>query len=401
MAARFFKRQPATVACVTGTNGKTSVVAFLRQIWANDRPAASAGTLGVEIGGFASGAAPDLEHAINLTTPDPVDLHASLAELAGHGIDHLAMEASSHGLQQFRLDGVRVSAAAFTNLTRDHLDYHGGMDGYLAAKLRLFADIVVDGGAAVVNADALYCDAFEQAARARGLSVFTVGAAGTDIVLRGLDADGAGQVLDLEVLGSRRAVRLPLPGIFQAANALCALGLAVATGGDPVAATDALERLNGVAGRLEHVGRHASGADVYVDYAHTPDALRSALEAMRPHARGRLHVVFGCGGDRDPGKRPEMGAAAAAAADRVIVTDDNPRTEGPARIRLEAMAGCPDATEIGERAEAIAAAIDGLGGGDILVIAGKGHETGQIIGTETRPFDDAEVARRLLVEARP
>jgi len=397
MAARFFHEQPESVACITGTNGKTSAATFLRQLWgAAGIRSASAGTLGVELGGFADDEVPQLAHAINLTTPDPADLHRSLAELAAHGIDHLALEASSHGLAQYRLDGVRVAAAAFTNLTRDHLDYHGGMEDYLTAKLRLVSEIVVDGGAVVVNADAPYAGSFESAARRRGLRVIATGRAGRDMTLHGLRPDGTGQVLDLETFGRRRSWRLPLPGAFQAANALIACGLAMTTGIAPEAALAGMEELQGVRGRIEHVGDGPRGGAVYVDYAHTPDALGSVLNAFRPHAAGRLAVVFGCGGDRDPGKRPEMGAAAAAAADMVIVTDDNPRGEDPAVIRAQALKGCPEAREIGDRAEAIAAAIGELEAGDVLVIAGKGHETGQIIGDAVHPFDDAEVVRDVL-----
>jgi len=400
MAARFFAAQPKTVAAVTGTNGKTSVVSFLRQIWDRQNVAcASAGTLGVTLGGFKDGEAPKLQHAINLTTPDPADLHRSLGELAGHGIDHLALEASSHGLAQYRLDGVRVAAVGFTNLTRDHLDYHGGMDGYLGAKLRLFSEIVADDGAAVVNADAAHGEAFIDAAKGRGLRLLTYGRTASDIVVRGLTPDGTALMLELEVLGQRRQLRLPLPGAFQAANAMAALSLAVATGIAPDAAMAALENLSGVPGRVELIGNRSNGAAVYVDYAHTPDALESVLTTLRPHARGRLHVVFGCGGDRDAGKRPEMGAIAAAAADRIIVTDDNPRGEDAASIRKQILAACPDAAEIGDRAAAVEAAVGGLAAGDILVVAGKGHETGQIVGDETRPFDDAEVIRSVLGEA--
>ena len=397
MAARFFADQPKTIACVTGTNGKTSVATFLRQIWSFERyRCASAGTLGVVLGGFSGGGEPKLEHAINLTTPDPADLHCSLAELAAHGVDRLALEASSHGLSQYRLDGVRIAAAAYTNLTRDHLDYHGGMEGYLGAKLRLFTEIISDGGTAVVNADALYAEAFTSAARARGLRLMTFGTAGDDVTLHGLALDDMAQELDLEVLGKRQKVRLALPGAFQVANALAALSLAIATDSDPAEAIAALAHLEGVPGRVHHAGTHAHGAEIYVDYAHTPDALKSILQALRPHTQGRLHVVFGCGGDRDPGKRFEMGVFAARDADVVIVTDDNPRSEDPATIRAQAMGGCPEAVEIGNRREAIFHAIDGLAAGDTLVIAGKGHETGQIIGDEIKPFDDIEVVRNAL-----
>ncbi|MEK9724371.1 MAG: UDP-N-acetylmuramoyl-L-alanyl-D-glutamate--2,6-diaminopimelate ligase [Rhodospirillaceae bacterium] len=397
LAARYYAPQPETVVGVTGTNGKTSVVSFLRQIWtASGRKCASAGTLGTVLGGFAAGAEPTLTQAISLTTPDPADLHRCLAELAANGIDSLALEASSHGLDQFRLDGVRMAAAAFTNLTRDHLDYHGDMAGYLAAKRRLFAEILAADGTAVINADDPHADAFIAAALALGVAVLTCGRAGAEVVLHDQAPDAGGQRLDISIFGERHVVRLPLPGAFQGANALVALGLALATGVAPADAVTALGALRGVRGRIERVGAHASGAEIFVDYAHTPDALRNVLETLRPHATGALHVVLGCGGDRDPGKRPEMGRAAADVADYVIVTDDNPRTEDAAAIRRAAMAGCPDALEIGDRAAAIAAAIERLQAGDILVVAGKGHETGQIVGTEVRPFDDAEVVRTIL-----
>ena len=397
MAAHFFVDQPTHIACVTGTNGKTSVVTFLRQLWANmGLRCASAGTLGVEVAGFGDGGPPTLRHRINLTTPDPADLHACLAELVGHEVDHLAMEASSHGLSQYRLDGVRATAVAFTNLSRDHLDYHGDMETYLAAKQRLFSELVVDGGAAVVNADAAHAEAFQSAARARGLRLLNFGHAGDDLVLRGLSADGMGQCLDLLVLGKPYSVRLPLPGDFQAANALAAAGLAIAMEADPDTVISGLEGLQGAPGRVQFVGTGPADAAIYVDYAHTPDALQSVLRTLRPHTQGRLHVVFGCGGDRDAGKRPEMGAAATADADVVIVTDDNPRTEDPALIRRQAMAGCPDAAEMGDRGDAITRAIENLRAGDVLVVAGKGHETGQIIGDETIPFDDADVIRRVI-----
>ena len=397
MAARFHGAQPALVAAVTGTNGKTSVATFLRQIWVRlGLPAASAGTLGLVVDGFAPGPAPQMKSTINLTTPDPVDLHRCLTELAANGVEHLVLEASSHGLVQNRLDGVRIRAAAFTNLTRDHLDYHGDMTAYLAAKRRLFTDLLTDGGAAVINADALYGDAFQAAARARGLPVFTYGLGGKQVRLIAAEAFADGQHLSLDVLGEKYLVDLPLFGRFQAENALCALTLAIAAGADPAAATECLNHLSGAPGRVELVARCANGAPIYVDYAHTPDALASVLRALRPHVAGRLHVVFGCGGDRDPGKRPEMGAAAAGNADVVIVTDDNPRHEAAAEIRAQAKVGCPEATEIGDRARAIEIAIAGLNADDLLVVAGKGHETGQHVGGKILPFNDADAVRRVV-----
>jgi UDP-N-acetylmuramoyl-L-alanyl-D-glutamate--2,6-diaminopimelate ligase len=390
IAARFHGRQPRAIAAVTGTNGKTSTTEFTRQIWAaSGHAAASLGTLGVTTAEGRTGG--------GLTTPDPIALHALLADLAGRGIEHVAMEASSHGLDQCRLDGVAVTAAAFTNLSRDHLDYHGSEDDYLDAKAGLFQRILGDGGTAVLNRDEPAFERLDAITGVRGLATISYGRhERADFRLAGQAPTAAGQDLDLVLQGRRFRIHLPLIGIFQAENALAALGLAVATGIDLEAGVGALERLGGVAGRLERVGAHVSGAAVFVDYAHTPDALETVLRAMRPHVSGRLHVVFGCGGDRDRGKRPLMGRACAEHADVVVLTDDNPRTEDAAEIRRQARAGCPDAIEIGDRADAIAAAIAGLAPGDALVIAGKGHEPGQVVGTEVRPFDDADVARKAL-----
>jgi UDP-N-acetylmuramoyl-L-alanyl-D-glutamate--2,6-diaminopimelate ligase len=385
MVARFYGRQPDTVAAVTGTNGKTSVAWFLRQIWTTlGHQAASIGTLGI--------VASRLEQSGSLTTPDPARLHQILARLADLGVDRLVMEASSHGLAQFRLDGVVVAAAAFTNLTRDHLDYHGTMQAYLAAKLRLFSDIVVDGGTAVVCADDDHANAVHRAAADRGLRTLTYGHKGDDLRILSLEQLEDAQRLVLRFFGEEREVKLPLIGDFQAANALAAAGLALATGGDGDSVLRALESLAPVRGRMELVAR-VENASVYVDYAHTPDALAVALRALRPHARRRLVVVFGCGGDRDRGKRPDMGRIAAALADHVIVTDDNPRSEDPARIREQILGACSGAEEIGDRAEAIGRAVRLLRAGDILLVAGKGHETGQIVGSQVLPFEDAEVAR--------
>jgi UDP-N-acetylmuramoyl-L-alanyl-D-glutamate--2,6-diaminopimelate ligase len=386
MAARFYGRQPRTVVAVTGTNGKTSVADFARQIFASaGHRAASIGTLGLIRPGHPT--------EPSLTTPDPVTLHRQLARLAEEGVDHLAMEASSHGLDQARLDGVSVAAAAFTNLTRDHLDYHETMERYLAAKLRLFDRILAPGGAAVVNADAPEAGRIIEIARARGHRLLRYGAAGVELRLRSRTPEPDGQRLEIGFEGRTVDVRLPLVGAFQAMNALAAAGLALGVGYAADQVVAALGRLVGVPGRLQMVARAASGAPVFVDYAHTPDALETVLTALRPHAAGRLVVVFGAGGDRDPGKRPQMGAVCARLADVAIVTDDNPRSEPPELIRRAVMAGAPDAREIGDRAEAIGAAIQGLGAGDLLVVAGKGHEQGQIVGGEVRPFDDATVAR--------
>lgn len=390
MAARYFARQPDTVAAVTGTNGKTSVAVFLRQIWAElGYSAASAGTLGTE----ASIGGEDLYLGGSLTTPDPAELHATLAELKGRGVEHLAIEASSHGLDQYRLDGVSIRAAAFTNLSRDHLDYHGDENRYFHAKRRLFAELLSSDGCAVLNADHPRSGELRDDAAGRGCRIITTGFDGEDIRLLEQHPNPGGQRLGIELFGRHATVDLPLIGAFQASNALISMGLAIGCDAEPDAALAALAGLRSVRGRMEKVAELNNGAAVYVDYAHTPDALSTVLRAIRPHVDGRLAVVFGCGGDRDAGKRPLMGRAALAHADRIIVTDDNPRTEDAAAIRAEAMAGCPDAREIGDRAEAIHAGVQSLGPGDILVVAGKGHEQGQIVGDRTVPFDDASVVR--------
>ncbi len=393
LAARFYGRQPATIAAVTGTNGKSSIVAFTRQIWqAAGLNAGSLGTLGVTAPGYESG----LRH----TTPDPVVLHRELAALAEHGIDHLALEASSHGLDQHRLDGVHVQIAAFTNLSRDHLDYHPDAESYLAAKLRLFGQVMAPGGAALLNADTDVYDRVAEACRARNHRVLSYGHKGRDFRLADLRPHGAGQHVTIELKGRTHSVDLPLVGRFQATNALAALGLAIETGVAPEAAAAALGELVPVPGRIELVARHPSGAPIYDDYAHTPDALKTILVALRPHAARRLIVLFGCGGDRDRGKRPQMGGVAASLADKVYVTDDNPRTEDAAAIRAEVMAACSDAVEVGDRAEAIRAAVAELGPGDLLVVAGKGHEQGQIIGDQVIPFDDADQVRQAVAALR-
>ena len=380
-AAAFFGAQPGTVAAVTGTNGKTSVAVFLRQIWeALGHPAASLGTIGI--------VAPSGAVAVKHTTPDPIEIHRLLAKLKTDGVDRLALEASSHGLDQHRLDGVAIAAAGFTNVTRDHLDYHADFAQYLAAKLRLFSELVKTGGVAVINADADHAADFAARATSRGLEVLTVGTQGETLKLAAREATGDGQRLTIVYGDKTYGVALPLAGDFQASNALVAAGLAIGLGDPADRVFAALAHLKGAAGRLEKVACAKSGAPVYVDYAHTPDALETVLAAMRPHVASKLVVVFGCGGDRDRGKRPLMGTAAAKHADRVIVTDDNPRNEDPAAIRREIMAGCPDAREIGDRAEAIRTAIAGLETGDVLVIAGKGHEEGQIVRGDVRPFSD-------------
>lgn len=386
LAAAFHGDQPAHIAAVTGTNGKTSTAQFTRQLWqALGHKAGAMGTLGLVADGFPE--------TPSLTTPDPVALHATLADVARGGVTHLAMEASSHGLDQFRLDGVVVQAAGFTNLTRDHLDYHGTMEAYLQAKLALFDRVMPKGATAVINADIPEYEQIASVAHARKQTVIGFGTAGKE--LRVIDATPLphGQRLTLDLFGKRRTLELPLVGRFQVWNALCALGLVIGTDADAERAADCLVNLTGVRGRLEMVATLPNGAAVYVDYAHTPDGLETVLRSVRPHTHGRLSVVFGCGGDRDKGKRPMMGRIAADLADRVIVTDDNPRSEVPATIRAEVMAGCPGATEVDDRAKAIALAVGELGPGDVLVLAGKGHEQGQIIGNEVRPFDDATVAR--------
>lgn len=387
MAARFHKGQPEYIAAVTGTNGKTSTAVFTRQLWSTlGRASASLGTIGVT--------SPKRNLPGGLTTPDPVTLHRVLSELVREdGVTHACLEASSHGLDQYRLDGLELSAAAFTNLTRDHLDYHPNMESYARAKLRLFRDLLPGGCAAVINADSDWSERFFEVCRLRGHRLIGYGRNGSELRLVERTPDADGQVLTLEVFGHRRTVRLPLAGGFQAENALCALGLVIGCDGDTEDALAALETLSGVPGRLQHVASHA-GAPILVDYAHTPDALGTVLRALRPHTAGRLVVVFGAGGDRDPGKRPQMGAVAAELADVAYVTDDNPRNEDPAAIRAAILAACPKAREIGDRARAIATAIGKLQEGDVLVVAGKGHELGQTVAGVVHPFDDAEVCRK-------
>ena len=387
-AAKVHPNQPRVIAAVTGTSGKTSVTVFARQIWtALGCKAASIGTIGV--------VSPRGEDYGALTTPDPVELYGTLDRLAGEGVSHLAIEASSHGLDQRRLDGLRIAAAAFTNISRDHLDYHGTAEAYLTAKLRLFSTLLPPGSAAVIDVDHDGAADVLAAATARKLEVLTVGRNGDGIRLVDAAIDGLAQTIDVAHGGRRHRLRLPLVGEFQVENALVAAGLAIATGAEPGAIFAAVEHLAGAKGRLELVGQK-NGAPIFVDYAHKPDALAKALEALRPYAKRHLVVVFGCGGDRDRGKRPIMGAIAVAKADRVIVTDDNPRSEVPARIRAEILAGAVGATEIGDRGEAIRRAVATLEPSDALLIAGKGHESGQIIGDRVLPFTDhAAVAAAL------
>ena len=390
-SARFYPVQPANIVAITGTNGKSSTVDFLRQIWTRaNLSAASMGTLGA----IGPSGHIDLGH----TTPDPVAIHATLQKLAEDGVSHAAMEASSHGLVQYRLDAVRLSAVAFTNLTQDHLDYHNTMDEYRAAKLRLFSELAPHGCPAVVNADSDQRLFFEAAAQDAGLEIISVGWRGADLKIEELMPKATGQRLFLNWRGEKAAIDLPLIGEFQALNALTAAGLALAGGLDLQAVATGMSELEPVKGRLEYVGETSEGAGVFVDYAHTPAGLDVLIRAARPHTAGRLMVVFGCGGDRDRGKRPLMGEVAAKHADVVIVTDDNPRSEDPAAIRKDVLAGVPDGIEIGDRGAAIKKAIADLRKGDTLLIAGKGHETGQIIGDTIIPFSDQDEARAALGE---
>ncbi|OZA12295.1 MAG: UDP-N-acetylmuramoyl-L-alanyl-D-glutamate--2,6-diaminopimelate ligase, partial [Rhodobacterales bacterium 17-64-5] len=384
-AALWFGGQPETMVAVTGTNGKTSVATFTRQIWAAlGHAAINIGTTGIE-GAW--------EAPSSHTTPDAVTLHKLLAAAANAGVTHAAMEASSHGIDQRRLDGVRLVAAGFTNLTQDHLDYHGTMAAYFDAKARLFTRLLPEDGVAVVNLDGAMGDRMAELALARGLRVLTVGKGpGADLQIAATRPDATGQEVRYLWQGRAFQTRLNLIGAFQAENVAVAAGLAIAAGDAAEAVLPVLSRLTGVRGRMQLAATRANGAAVYVDYAHTPDAVETALKALRPHVMGRIIIVFGAGGDRDRAKRPLMGKAAAAHADVLYVTDDNPRTEDPATIRAAILAACPDAHEVPDRAEAILRAVDALAPGDALIIAGKGHEAGQIIGTDIYPFDDVEQA---------
>ncbi|GGL60643.1 UDP-N-acetylmuramoyl-L-alanyl-D-glutamate--2,6-diaminopimelate ligase [Wenxinia marina] len=384
-AALWFGAQPETMVAVTGTNGKTSAASFCRQIWiALDRTAINIGTTGVE-GAWTW----PLRH----TTPDPVTLHRCLADAAAAGVTHAAMEASSHGLDQRRLDGVMLAAAGFTNFSQDHLDYHGTMGAYFRAKCGLFTRLLPDDGVAVVNLDDPRGPEVAQIAGERGQEVIGVGRAeGARLRLTGQRFDATGQELRFAWQGEARTTRLGLIGGFQASNVLVAAGLCIAAGEDPAEVFRVLPELTTVRGRMQHAATRENGATVFVDYAHTPDAVATALAALRPHVLGRIVAIVGAGGDRDRGKRPRMGAAAAEHADVVIVTDDNPRSEDPAAIRRAVLDGAPGAMEVGDRAEAILRGVDMLEPGDALLICGKGHETGQIVGDSVLPFDDAEQA---------
>lgn len=388
IAAKLSGRQPACAVAVTGTSGKTSVADFTRQIFtALGHSAASIGTIGiVKPGGAVYG---------SLTTPDPVTLHATLAALADEGVTHIAFEASSHGLDQHRLDGVELSAAAFTNLGRDHMDYHPTVEAYLDAKLRLFTELLPPGKPAVINADGACAMEVMAAANARGLRVLTVGALGDTLKCASVKRDGFRQVVGVVAGGKLHSVDLRLVGAYQVENALVAAGLAIAVGEETGAVLSALSGLKGVPGRLEIIGER-NGSLAIVDYAHKPEALAAALDGCRPFATGRLISVFGCGGDRDKGKRPIMGRISVDRADITIVTDDNPRSEQPAQIRKEILAGAVGAHEIGDRAEAISAAMKMMMPGDVVLVAGKGHETGQIIGDRIVPFSDHDEIRRAL-----
>ncbi|WP_294330391.1 UDP-N-acetylmuramoyl-L-alanyl-D-glutamate--2,6-diaminopimelate ligase [uncultured Sphingomonas sp.] len=386
LAAQFFAPFPVTTAAVTGTNGKTSTVEMTRQLWRMAGfHAASIGTLGVTTA--------DERVSTGLTTPDIVTFLSNVAGLAREGVTHVAFEASSHGLSQYRTEGLPVRAAAFTNLSRDHLDYHGDMATYFTAKMRLFAEVLAEDGTAVVWADDPHAPQVEDLARMRGNRLITVGEHGKTLRLIGRTPSLLGQTLEIEAEDKLHTVKLPLIGAYQAANALTAAGLVIATGGDVTQTLANCARLQPVRGRLERAVIAANGAPVYVDYAHTPDALEAAIAALKPHTEGRLILVFGAGGDRDPGKRELMGQVAASGADVAIVTDDNPRTEDPAEIRRAILKGAPEATEVGDRRAAIAAAIAMAAPHDIVLVAGKGHEQGQIVGEMVLPFDDVAVAR--------
>lgn len=391
LASRLYAGQPETLVAMTGTNGKSSTVEFLRQLWVHSgRAGACFGTLGVQ---SPSGYLP-LTH----TTPDAVALHQTLSDLAASGVTHVGMEASSHGLKQYRLDGVKISASGFSNLTQDHFDYHPTMEDYFLSKARLFMDLTPVGKPAVINVNDPYGQRLAEMCVARGLDVMRVGWSGQDIRIDEVMPKAASQILDLVVQGKRYKVTLPLAGEFQVLNAVSALGLAMVTGMSVETALEGLESLTGVAGRMEQAGRTDKSAPIFVDFAHTEDGLDKLLRSVRPHTMGRIVIVFGCGGDRDPDKRPKMGAVAAKLADHVIVTDDNPRTETAALIRQAVLRGCPDADEVGDRAEAIRTGIAMLGANDCLVIAGKGHEQGQIVGDNVIPFSDIEQVKLALAE---
>ena len=391
MAAEFYKGQPKTLVAMTGTNGKSSTVEFLRQIWVYaDKQAACFGTLGVQ--------APSGYRPLTHTTPDAVALHKTLSELKAEGVTHAAMEASSHGLDQYRLDAVNIAASGFSNLTQDHFDYHPNAEDYFQAKARLFMELTPPNAPVVINVNDEYGQRLVDICKARGQSVMQVGWSGQDIRIDEVMPRASSQIVDLVLQGKRNKIELPLAGEFQVLNAVAALGLAMVTGVAMDKALEALEHLTGVAGRMERAGQTKDGAPIFVDFAHTEDGLDKLLRSVRPHTMGKIIVAFGCGGDRDPDKRVKMGRVAAKLADEVIVTDDNPRTEVPASIRKAVLEGCPQAIEIGDRDLAIRAGIEKLGSKDCLVIAGKGHEQGQIVGTKVIPFSDVEQVKLALKE---
>lgn len=390
LAATFYAPQPEHIVAVTGTDGKTSTADFTRQFFTlTGHGAASMGTLGL----ISPNATMDEAFPKNNTSPEPVLLHQTLQALAARNVQHVAIEASSHGLEQLRIDGVRLTAAAFTNLTRDHLDYHGTVEAYMAAKLRLFSQVLPAGGTAVVHASDAHAGEVIAAANARGIRVWTYGKAGNELRTVSVQPTADGLKAELELFGKKHDLTIPMYGAFQLENILAAIGLATACGIDTEALVSHIASLKGVKGRLERIATLPNGALCFVDYAHTPAALENILRTLRAHTEKKLHVVFGCGGERDTGKRPEMGKAAVSHADSVIVTDDNPRREDPAAIRASVMAAAKGATEIPDRETAITKAVQGLGKGDVLVVAGKGHEDYQIIGEQKLAFDDAEIIR--------
>ncbi len=391
LASRLYAGQPKTLVAMTGTNGKSSTVEFLRQIWSfAGLNAACFGTLGIQ--------SPKGYEPLTHTTPDAVALHKTLSKLVKEGVTHAAMEASSHGLKQFRMEYTKLSAAGFSNLTQDHFDYHPDMEDYFNAKARLFLELTPEAAPVVINVNDEYGQRLSGLCKDRGQDVLRIGWSGEDIRIDEVMPRAASQIVDLVVFGERQRIELPLVGEFQVLNAVAALALAIVTGVKQETAVEALSGLHGVAGRLEAAGKTRDGAPILIDFAHTEDGLDKLLRSIRPHTMGDIIIVFGCGGDRDPDKRPKMGAMAAKLADHVIVTDDNPRSENAAAIRKAVRKGCPDAEEIGDRAEAIRAGIEKLGPRDCLVIAGKGHEQGQIVGDEIIPFSDLEEARKALKE---
>ncbi|MEH6403051.1 MAG: UDP-N-acetylmuramoyl-L-alanyl-D-glutamate--2,6-diaminopimelate ligase [Sneathiella sp.] len=391
IASRFYDGAPEHILAVTGTNGKTSVAHFIRLIWQSlGLNSASLGTLGIISNENAS--------PLSYTTPDPVLLHKILSDMVSSGVTHAVIEASSHGLDQYRLDAVKVSVAGFTNLSRDHLDYHSTFDAYLNAKLGLVRRVVEPDGCVVLNADSDVFAEFKKAATDRGLQVLSYGYAGSDIKLKSVVSHHAGQKATISVMGRDYVIELPLVGEFQVLNILCAIGMVIGSGADISRVIKALDAIENVPGRLEKIVNLTSGASVYVDFAHTPDALETVLNSLRPHTSTNIHVVVGCGGDRDKGKRSIMGAIAGRLADKVYVTDDNPRTEDAATIRSQVLEGCPAAIEIGDRRDAIQAAMRAAKAGDIVLVAGKGHESGQIVGTKVIPFNDNAVVKEIAVK---